>query len=189
MKITIDSKLLDEYKITPSQFYLMLSLSEVPDKEEINSLITEQFLVSRNYTTNKLYLTQKGSKAINTILNNSVPISKEKIEKIKLLAQQLQSLFPEGKKAGTNNYWRGNLPEIIDRIQSFFKRFGEYSDEIIIQATTNYIEAFQYNTNTMRTLKYFISKKTDDGVVSDLLTYIENINSNNTEILETTKLI
>lgn len=72
----------------------------------------------------------------------------------------------------------------------FLKRFDDYPDEVIIKATENYVESFNMDTRLMKTLKYFISKKRDDGSTEyDLLTFIENIDSSNTDVLKTTTLI
>ena len=105
MKITIDSKVLAANDISPSQFYLMLSLADKVTESDVNSLIYNKFFLSRNNTTNELFLTQKGSQFISSIINDKAIIPKEKLLKIELLAKELQSYFPEGKKYGTNNYW------------------------------------------------------------------------------------
>lgn len=194
MKITIDDKLLSKYKLTREQFFFMLSIAHKIDDKDINSLLNQKFYISQSYTGNipqqNYFLSHDGVNMINKILLESEHLGSDQKNRLEILAKTLQSMFPEGKKDGTNNYWRGNMPEIRDRMQMFFKRFGDYPDDTIIQATQKYIDSFGMNTRLMKTLKYFISKKKEDGNTEyDLLTFIENLNSNESNILETTKII
>jgi hypothetical protein len=92
--------------------------------------------------------------------------------------------FPEGKKEGTCQYWRGNIRDVTLKLQKFFKLYGnKYTDEQLISATQRYVNSFNGRYQFMRVLKYFIcknEKKVDsEGVgyieeVSDLAAYIEN---------------
>ena len=105
-------------------------------------------------------------------------------DKLDTLASQLMEIFPKGKKEGTTSYWRGNRKEIRERLQKFFKLYGnKYTDEQILKATQNYVSSFNGNYSYMRVLKYFILKderKSDEEgklivqQVSDLATFIEN---------------
>ena len=194
MKITIDDKLLSKYKLSREQFFFMLSLAHKIDDKDINSLVNHKFYISQSYNGNipqqNYFLSHAGVNMINKILLESEHLGSDQKNRLEVLSKTLQSMFPEGKKEGTNNYWRGNMPEIRDRLQVFFKRFGDYSDDIIIQATQKYIDSFGMNTRLMKTLKYFISKKKEDGNTEyDLLTFIENLNSNESAVLETTRII
>lgn len=121
-----------------------------------------------------------------------IDTSKQSKKDIEEIARELQKMYPTGRKAGTNNYWRGNFPEIRDRLTVFFKKHGEYSKDVILEATQKYIDSFQGETGYMKTLKYFISKRRDDGAFEyDLLTFIENIDSADEDggVLDTTRLI
>lgn len=107
-----------------------------------------------------------------------------KDEQLEELAIELMSIFPQGKKPGTNNYWRGNKKDIKLKLQKFFKLYGNsYTFDQIKQATKKYVESFNGSYGYMRILKYFIwkdIKKIDaEGKgyieeVSDLASYIEN---------------
>lgn len=195
MKITIDDKVLSKYKLTKEQFFFMLSLVYKVDDNAIDSLLKNKFYISQSYGAgcvpqHNYFLAHAGVDVVNKILLESEHLGTNQKERLDNLAKSLQALYPEGKKAGTNNYWRGNVPEIRDRLQMFLKRFDDYPDEVIIKATENYVESFNIDTRLMKTLKYFISKKRDDGSTEyDLLTFIENIDSSNTDILKTTTLI
>ena len=195
MKITIDDKVLSKYKLTKEQFFFMLSLVYKVDDNAIDSLLKKKFYISQSYGAgcvpqHNYFLAHSGVDVVNKILLESEHLGTNQKERLDNLAKSLQALYPEGKKAGTNNYWRGNVPEIRDRLQMFLKRFDDYPDEVIIKATENYVESFNMDTRLMKTLKYFISKKRDDGSTEyDLLTFIENIDSSNTDVLKTTTLI
>lgn len=195
MKITIDDKVLSKYKLTKEQFFFMLSLVYKVDDNAIDSLLKKKFYISQSYGSgyvpqHNYFLSHTGVDVVNKILLESEHLGTNQKERLDNLAKTLQALYPEGKKAGTNNYWRGNVPEIRDRLQMFLKRFDDYPDEVIIKATENYVESFNMDTRLMKTLKYFISKKREDGSTEyDLLTFIENIDSSNTDVLKTTTLI
>ena len=95
------------------------------------------------------------------------------------LAIKLRELFPEGKKAGTNYYWRDSVAIIAKRLKALVKKNGEcFTDEQAITATKEYVSSFNGNYQYMQLLKYFISKqKVVDGTIeedSQLLSYIEN---------------
>lgn len=96
------------------------------------------------------------------------------------LSKTLKEIFPKGKKEGTALYWAEGVSLIDKRLRLFFKKYGVFSSEEIIDATKRYIESFNGNYAYMRTLKYFIFKDIK-GVEeiensSDLLTWIENKN-------------
>lgn len=191
MKITIDNKMIERLKISKEQFFYMLSLANNISNEELDELLNTKFLISQNISTGKHFLTHSGVKVLNEILIKSQDTPKLEKDRIEELTKELQNLYPKGRKPGTNNYWRGNFPEIRDRLINFFKKVGEYPNDLVIQATKNYIDSFQGDTRLMKTLKYFISKKRMDGNIEyDLLTFIENMDSKDEDgALKTTRLI
>ena len=76
-------------------------------------------------------------------------------------------------------YWTDGISLIIKRLKIFFKKYGIYSNEIIIDATKRYVDSFNGDYRFMKLLKYFIfkEKKGEGGDVessSDLLNFIEN---------------
>lgn len=104
-------------------------------------------------------------------------------ERIENLALKLMEQFPKEKKVGTCHYFRGNKKDNILRLKKFFKLYGKYTDQQIIDAAKRYVSSFNGNYSYMRILKYFIWKdevKTDSegrryvDEVSDLANWIEN---------------
>lgn len=189
MKITIDEETLDKHKLTKAQLFLLFSLIHPVSKKDLIEL-ENQGLISKDLFSNKYEIVNQGILKVNKIILDSDKASGKINGDIVKLVKDLQELYPKGKKEGTNNYWRGNVPEIKERLLVFFKKFGDFPHDTVIQATQKYIDSFQDNTKLMKTLKYFISKKRIDGNTEyDLLTYIENINTVDEDILTTTKLI
>jgi hypothetical protein len=189
MKICIDTKLLEKHKLSLAQFSFMIALSQNISKEEINDLMYSKFYISQSYGEGGVgkgdyFLTTKAIDKLNKIILEGDNISIDQKTRLENLANKLRELFPSGKKEGTNNYWRGSSAEIKERLQAFFKKFGDFSDEIVIEATENYVKSYGHNTRLMKTLKYFISKKKEDGNFEyDLLTFIENKESENDPIV------
>jgi hypothetical protein len=79
------------------------------------------------------------------------------------LAESLREIFPAGKKPGYAYTWRDSVSCITDRLKKFFMKYGEYSDEQIIQATKAYVDSFNGNYTYMQLLKYFIWKNKVTG--------------------------
>ena len=114
----------------------MLSLVYKIDDNAIDSLLKKKFYISQSYGAgcvpqHNYFLAHAGVDVVNKILLESEHLGTNQKERLDNLAKTLQALYPEGKKAGTNNYWRGNVPEIRDRLQMFLKRFDDYPDEVV----------------------------------------------------------
>lgn len=183
MKYVIDTTISESKGFNLSELLACLLMKTgVNIKEVYDSLVDRKVLVYNGVEGD--YLIESGwDDVINDIIldaDKTVP----KKQDVEGLAKKLRDIFPEGKKDGTNKYWRGNTKEIVDRLRKFYKLYGnKYSDETIIEATKNYVESFNGNYSYMRLLKYFIwkcDKKIDSegkgyvDEVSDLADYIEN---------------
>ena len=151
----------------------------VTDNKEIKKLWRYGFLdKSRTgYKLNKARLLRVIVTMKDCVSNNSI---KERAEN---LTPRLIELFPEGRKSGTNLYWRGNRMEISNKLKKFLSVYGnDFSDEQIINSTRRYVQSFNGTYSYMRVLKYFIWKnviragESANSVeeVSDLLTWLES---------------
>lgn len=191
MEINIKTSVLEKNKITLAQFSYLLALQNGFNTTTLQELHTKKLLLDRGLD-GTYYLNRVGNDFINKVLVACIDTPKQSKKDIEEIARAMQKMYPTGRKAGTNNYWRGNFPEIRDRLTVFFKKHGEYSKDVILEATQKYIDSFQGETGYMKTLKYFISKRKDDGAFEyDLLTFIENIDSADEDggVLDTTRLI
>ena len=113
----------------------------------------------------------------------------KKEDRFNILADKLRELYPEGRKEGTNYYWRDSTKIIARKLKALDKKYGiDFTDEQAINATKRYIDSFNGNYTYMQLLKYFIMKNVlKDGELeetSQLLSYIENedqVNNTNTD--------
>lgn len=177
MKIIIDSDVILKKDISMEEFSVLLyylvggtgTLNEVL----CNILWEKNYLikVENGYIINNNMLSTIESWMGESSLTNN------KSDRLIDLAEKMRALFPEGKKEGTNFYWRDSTKVIAQRLGIFIKRYGDdYTDEQILAATRRYVESFNGNYRFMHVLKYFISKKNletkEDN--SELLSYLEN---------------
>lgn len=185
MKIVIDEEVCKKVGLAlPEVLAVVLVKTGVDIGELFKELQQKQVLVTQNTLMGKtIMVTQRWDDAVSDILlssDTSVP-GEDRIER---LASTLTQIFPQGRKDGTNTYWRGNIKDTKLKLKKFFKLYGtKYSDEQIINATRKYVESFNGNYAYMRVLKYFIwkdvRKQDSEGrfyieEVSDLATLIEN---------------
>lgn len=166
----------------PSLLAVLLVKTGVNISKLFNGLVEKQVLVKDMFSGGFL-VTQRWDSVCSDILlsaDKSVPSD----ERLDSLVDKLMEIFPKGKKEGTTVYWRGNRKDNKERLQKFFKLYGnKYSDEQILHAANEYVKSFNGQYNYMRALKYFIWKdvrKTNSNnegyieEVSDLASYIEN---------------
>lgn len=166
----------------PSLLAVLLVKTGVNITELFNNLVQKEVIVKDMFSDGFL-ITQRWDSICSDILlsaDEAVPPD----ERIMPLVDALMKIFPSGKKEGTSLYWKGNRKDNKERLQKFFKLYGnKYSDEQIINAAKKYVESFNGQYTYMRALKYFIWKDEkkigSDGrkyieEVSDLASYIEN---------------
>lgn len=142
-----------------------------PD-ETLQNLINKGVILPLD--SNYLKVFSKYENIIESVLLNSdetVP----KITELDDLVTQLRELFPKERKpdhSGVPKYpYRGNRKDITQRLQKFFKLYGEYSYDDILECTKRYVDSFKYDKTYMKILPYFIMK---DGE-SQLATELENM--------------
>lgn len=185
MKFTIDEDACKKVNLSiPELLMILIIRTGVNLTSLLKSMKEKQLLIEENTLMgNSLLVTQRWSDLCDEAIlsaDNSVPDE----NRLNKLAKALMDIFPKGKKEGTSQYWKGNIREIILKLQKFFKLYGnKYTDEQIISATQRYVTSYNGNYQYMRVLKYFICKnerKIDsEGIgyteeVSDLAAYIEN---------------
>lgn len=182
MKITIDEKIVEQKGLSIEEFLFLLFL-KVSDRQysEVFEQIVKDGKVYYNNEAMQTLLMDNTDDLVQAILLDSEKTVPE-IEREEALAIKMQEIFPLGKKEGTSQYYRGNKKEITLKIKKFFKLYGHYTDEQILQATQKYVDSFNGNYTFMRVLKYFIIKdvrKQGEEVnyveqVSELASYLEN---------------
>lgn len=189
MKITIDEDVCKKYGMTMSELLMILLVKLGVNILELGEQMADvQMIVPHDTKNGKYLVTQRWNDIAENIILDSDKYT-QPIDRLDQLVIELQKIFPEGKKEGTSQYWRGNKREISLRLKKFFKLYDNtYTDEQILTAAKNYVETFNGQYNYMRVLKYFIwkdeKKLTEDEKIqvveiSDLANYIENANSIN----------
>ena len=183
MTICLNKQIRDQYNMTIDEVLLMIVLENNVNLDE-----AQKVLISKGYITlnrNELFLpigwrlTNIGKDMLNGIIVDSDK-HQEPQDRLTELAIKLKTIFPKGKKDGTNYYWSDGIPLIIRRLKLFFKKYGnDFTNDQIIQATEKYVEGFNGSYQYMRLLKYFIFKEKvgANGEIegdSELISYIEN---------------
>lgn len=182
MRITIDSDIIENEGLTMQEFSVLLyylcegfgTLNEVL----CNILWEKNFLIK----TETGYIINNNMLSIIEEWLATSSISKDKKNRLIILAEKMRNIFPEGKKDGTNYYWRDSVPLIAKRLSIFIKNYGDrFTDEEILTATQKYVDSFNGNYKFMHLLKYFIRKKdsTTGEDNSELLSYLENSSQDN----------
>lgn len=171
--LQIDKSILREYGVSVTSYLFMMILMYYPGTKiniNLTQILEYGFIMENDFG---YFLTENGLNFINEVEVAIVSDKKVSNKDIEDLAEQMKLLFPEGKKPGTNKYWRDNKANVINKLKSFFKKYGYYDSELILRATEKYVQSYGDNNQLMRIITYFILK--DDS--SDLLTTIENIDS------------
>lgn len=181
INVLMDADLCKKYNLTLQEaLYLLFLKSGQKQYKEIQEDLIEKGLVTK--IEEDYFITPKGTKTCDSlILDVSKDITQESLTN---LAKSLKELYPKGKK---NNqwYWSEGVSLIEKRLQLFFKKYGKFEDDEIIDATKKYLQ--DTDEGNRKLLKYFICKdkivelEDEEGCVkrqieytSDLLTYIEN---------------
>lgn len=197
MTVSISEEVCKKNNILPEEMLaILLVKTGVNISELFKSLESKKILVKDMF--NNYLITQRWDDVASTVLLDSDK-DKQSPERLENLAVKLAEIFPKEKKVGTCHYFRGNKKDNILRLKKFFKLYGHYTDEQILDATRRYVASFNGNYTYMRILKYFIWKdavKQDaegNGYVdetSDLANWIENkgqVNNTSTDWTSTLK--
>lgn len=187
MNINVNENVCEQNNISLSQILALGAIQsctvdeykELVEKGLITKANESLFEPERRYT-----ITNKGIELFNKVVLNSDFDIVQRNDSIEKLADSLRELYPNGKIYNTNYYYRGNRGDIVNKLKTFFKRYGtKYTDEQIINATRKYVESFNGNYTYLKLLKYFIWKDErakGESVQSLLADFIENENVENT---------
>ena len=124
-------------------------------------LMFEQMYDVRHPFPEYVSINVTGEHIVESLMASSENVASE--ERCKQLAETLREIFPAGKKPGYAYTWRDSVSCITDRLKKFFMKYGEYSDEQVIEATKAYVASFNGNYQYMQLLKYFIWKNKVTG--------------------------
>lgn len=167
--------------LTIDQLNLIHSVSTIDNYEDFLKKLCEQKLIYYNHYKKRYCIWNAN---LNIQMKKVIPVDKN----LEMAATAMINLYPKGNKPYTNSSWRGNKMEVIQKLARLQELTNETFDiDLLEQATKKYIESFNGDYVFMRTLPYFILKRTiDNGTFtyrSDLLSVIENIKNPENESL------
>ena len=173
--------------MTLAEALFALAVREMEPIDDIENML-DRNLLRRDTICDWYKLTEEGSKKLDKILSESGFIKEN--DRLINLAKQMQQAYPKGRMLDRHTgkptiyHFRCNVSEVAQKLETFFTRYGNYSDEDIINATKRYVASFNGNYQDwgFRILKYFIFKddvkKGPNGnyvePVSPLLDFLEN---------------
>lgn len=175
MNIFINEAMLEKYNLSLAEALILIT-SEIAEKNNTTLDYILRVMKLKNYILSNGSLNPFCSNILKGLSKNNIH---NKINKVDLsFIKSLQNIFPEGKKEGTNIYWRGNSSEVRKRLEVFIVKNPHITKDDILDAAKRYVQSFNGNYSYMRTLKYFIlkneNKNGEINYTSDLLTFIEN---------------
>lgn len=175
MNIFINEAMLEKYNLSLAEALILIA-SGISEKNNTTLDYILRVMKLKNYILSDGSLNPLCSNILKGLSKNNTYTKVEKIDAS--FIKSLQNIFPEGKKEGTNIYWRGNSSEVKKKLEVFVAKNPHITKDDILDATKRYVKSFNGNYSYMRTLKYFISKNENkNGEIvnsSDLLTFIEN---------------
>ena len=189
MKLTIDSEVCEKNGLTLNEFLVLyLTSSKVDINKEIESLVNKGVASRDLFSEGNLIFGSKDKDLVTKIIVDSDKDVQDNTLRLNELAKALQELYPQGKKEGTQYYWRDSTSVIEKKLKTLVKKYGNcFTNEQAIAATKKYVDSFNGNYHFMQLLKYFISKNVVKGgeveEQSQLLSYIENMNQADTQQL------
>ena len=180
MKISISDNVLKSYNLTIEEFMVLYL-----NYRDFNLNSTNEELINKGYASkhvldeNKLVVSNEIGEMLTNIIVDSKDEIEPKLDRFDALADKLIVLYPQGKKPGTNYYWRDSRSIISSRLKKIVAKYKvSFTDEQAVNATKKYVESFNGDYRYMQLLKYFIwkNKTSEEGVESSsqLLSYIEN---------------
>lgn len=190
----------EKTKLTGCEILLLAYLKQRSENKYLNSYMdlselqkTMEGLFGKGYCErirNSFKLSKAGEEELKQMSINSgytTEVKPKDVDRYTALADKLKQIYPDGKKLGTTFFWKDSTTVIAERLKKFFLKYGEHTDEEIIDATKRYVKSFNGDYRYMQLLKYFIWKnKTSGGELiegrlvgeverqSQLAAYIEN---------------
>lgn len=165
--------MIDVNTLTIDQLNLIRCVSTIDNYENFLKQLCDQKLIYYNHYKKRYCIWNTN---LNIQMKKVIPID----QNLETAANAMINLYPKGNKPYTSASWRGNKMEVVQKLARLRELTNEDFDvDLLEKATKKYIESFNGDYTFMRTLPYFILKRTiDNGTFtyrSDLLSVIENI--------------
>ena len=179
MKITIDEAVLQKNNLTLDEFLILyLCAKDIDIKKVVDDVISKKFADKDLKYTSNAVVSNNVKELLSAIIVDSDKKVEDKADWFSKVAKSLISVYPKGKKPGTNYYWADSPAIIEKKLKTIVSKFGvTFSEEEAIEATKRYVKSFENEDKTlMHLLKYFILKtdKATGDIKSEFLSYLAN---------------
>ncbi len=181
MDLIINKNRLKEQHISTEEYLALLFVYKNLSLKTLLQRFLDSGQVTKNPITKSYHINDINIiKTIQDVTNTKIVTFVDKEETIKL-AKDLINMYPKGIKPNTNKSWRCSVFELTKRLTTLQDKYlHELLDyDKVREACKKYIESFNGDLTTMRTLPFFIYKNEEKGgeneFKSDLLTYIAYI--------------
>lgn len=123
--------------------------------------------------TDEMYMSIDGIRTINLecfeLRGRSIDLFKEKSVDLDSLAEKMRVLFPAKVRGGAGKPVKSPKMAVVDKLKKFFKYYPNVSEDMILQATSNYVENRRIvNWAYMSQLDYFIFKDNTSMLASEI---------------------
>lgn len=157
-KVTIDPEVVKTYGITLGEFIFTLGYLWGFFMEEVAEGMVEKGLAyyDGDFVVPNEDTLRKVKKSLAS--ENNVAMDEDQIL---VLAKKLKAIYPKGYNSDGTPWAEG--PKLIaSRLESFFRKYGNYPEKDILSATKTYVEK-KFGTPYFRLLKYFIYKESTNA--------------------------
>lgn len=169
-KLELNFKVLKDHNLTPNEFvYLSMIFNGL---EPLECLLDTRFpLQQKGFIETKIDGILITKKTIDLFIKKPSKKEQAKSEDIYGFVEKYRSIFPDKIKSG-GRLIKSDSFACIKKMKAFKLKFKQFSEEQILQATTNYINSKKKDSYNMCTCAdYFIEK----NGASMLASYCENL--------------
>lgn len=157
-RLTIDPEVIKTYGITLGEFLYTLSFIWGFFAEEVGEGMVEKGLAK--YDGDLITPNEDIIKKVKKSLSRENNVEMDDAQ-ILALAKKLKAIYPKGYNSDGTPWAEG--PKLIaSRLESFFRKYGNYPEENILSATKTYVDK-KFGTPYFRLLKYFIYKESTNA--------------------------
>lgn len=180
MKFEVDMERLVDYGLPLNQYFLcqvlyqqdnkilnfyMEQFGKVVNKEDFDKLITDGYLgmhdESKGYVFSNIYITKQ---FIDRFVEKP-KASKVSGESIEDWIDIWYNLFPKGVKSG-GYLVRSDKHGCIVKMKKFMKRYPQFTKEIILKATSDYLDYYRMKNWAYVTLAHYFLFKNDTSILA-----------------------
>ena len=157
-RVTIDPEVIKTYGITLGEFIFTLGYLWGFFMEEVGESMVDKGLAK--YDGNLVVPNEDILRKVKKSLSQENNVEMDE-NQLLTLAKKLKAIYPKGYNADGTPWAEG--PKLIaSRLESFFRKYGNYPEEDILSATKTYVDK-KFGTPHFRLLKYFIYKESTNA--------------------------